>query len=235
MSEAAPSGGVPASALDPTQRMRIAYVLTLVGGYLDAYTYFKRGGVFANAQTGNIVKLGIALSNGASDTYLSFLLPIAAFTLGLIVALGAKEMLMLKKRRLVRRSVLVAEMCGLAIVGFIPLSREWDMLANCIVSFVAAMQYETFTTFRGDAIVTTMSTGNLRKFVDCIFAGTMRHEPAQLLRAVRFLSIIATFAAGAFVGTRACDLWDKAAVVPAIVLLGVAVIVITVMRYRHKS
>ena len=223
------------SALAPSQRMRVAYLLAAVGGYLDAYTYLERGGVFANAQTGNIIKLGIALSNGAQDSYLLFLLPIASFVLGLFATLTIAEQLALRNRRLVRRSVLVVEMCGLAVVGLIPLGESWDAFANCVVSFVAAMQYETFITFRGDAIVTTMSTGNLRKFVDCIFAGIMRHEPAQLLRAVRFLSIIATFAAGAFVGTRACDLWDKAAVVPAIVLLGMAVIVITVMRYRHKS
>ena len=33
-------------------------LLSVVGGYLDAYTYLCRGGVFANAQTGNIAALG---------------------------------------------------------------------------------------------------------------------------------------------------------------------------------
>ena len=34
-------------------------ILSVVGGFLDAYTYIARGGVFANAQTGNIVLFGI--------------------------------------------------------------------------------------------------------------------------------------------------------------------------------
>ena len=32
--------------------------LTLSGGFQDAYTYYCRGKVFANAQTGNIVLMG---------------------------------------------------------------------------------------------------------------------------------------------------------------------------------
>lgn len=220
----------PASALLPSQRMRIAYLLTLVGGYLDAYTYFERGGVFANAQTGNIVKLGVALANGARDQYLRYLIPICAFSFGLLTALAIKELLEARGVRLVRRCVLAAEIAGLALVGLIPLGEAWDVVANCIVSFVAAMQYETFTTFRGEAIVTTMSTGNLRKMVDALFAGIVRHDSAKLRRAGLFLSIIATFTAGAFAGTRACDALGRAAVLPAMAGLACAATIITALR-----
>jgi uncharacterized protein DUF1275 len=34
-------------------------LLAGAGGFLDAYTFVGRGGVFANAQTGNIVLLGV--------------------------------------------------------------------------------------------------------------------------------------------------------------------------------
>lgn len=39
-------------------------LLAVVGGFLDAYTFVGRGGVFCNAQTGNIVLLGVYLSTG---------------------------------------------------------------------------------------------------------------------------------------------------------------------------
>ena len=218
------------AALVPSQRMRVAYLLTLVGGFLDAYTYFIRGGVFANAQTGNIVKLGIALANGARDKYLSYLIPICAFTAGLVAAMLIDEILTRRELRLVRRSVLALEIIGLAIVGLIPLGEQWDRLANCIVSFVAALQYETFTTFRGEAIVTTMSTGNLRKMVDSAFAGIVKHDPAKLRRSLLYLSIIATFTFGAFIGTRACDAMGRAAVIPVMLALGAAIGIITALR-----
>ena len=40
----------------------IGLLLAIAGGYLDVYTYISRGGVFANAQTGNIVLLGIHIA-----------------------------------------------------------------------------------------------------------------------------------------------------------------------------
>ena len=218
------------AALMPSQRMRVAYLLTLIGGYMDAYTYFERGGVFANAQTGNIIKLGIALANGTSDLYLRYLIPICAFTLGLLASMVIKEVLERHEMRLVRRTVLAGEILGLAVVGLIPLGEELDIVANSIVSFVAAMQYETFTTFRGEAIVTTMSTGNLKKCVDALFAGIVHHDAAKLRRGGLFLSIILTFTAGAFAGTRACDALGRAAVVPAMLALAGAIGIITALR-----
>ena len=44
--------------------MLLGVVLTLAGGFQDAYSYNGRGGVFANAQTGNIVLLGQNLALG---------------------------------------------------------------------------------------------------------------------------------------------------------------------------
>ena len=229
------STGDNQAALVPSQRMRVAFILTAVGGFLDAYTYFERGGVFANAQTGNIVKLGISLANGASDKYLFYLLPICSFAMGLMASLAIKEALERRGLRLVRRTVLAAEIIGLAIVGFIPLGDQWDRLANCIVSFVAAMQYETFTTFRGEAIVTTMSTGNLRKMVDALFLGIIHNDVDKILRAVLFFAIIATFTFGAFWGTRACNSMGRAAVIPAIVALAAVIVIITALRkHNHR-
>ena len=221
-------------ALKPSQRMRIAYLLAMVGGYLDAYTYFMRGGVFANAQTGNIVKFGIALADGASDTYLRFLLPIGTFALGLLCSLAIEEILERRGIRLVRRTVLAVEALGLVIVAIIPLEEQWNTCANCVVSFLAAMQYETFTTFRGDAIVTTMSTGNLRKMVDALFAGSVRGKRGEFARAGRYLSIIMTFAFGAFLGAKCCDVLRRTAVLPAVLMLVVAIGIITFLR-NHRN
>ena len=43
------------------ERLFPVALLTLSGGLQDAYTYLRRGKVFANAQTGNIVLLGQSL------------------------------------------------------------------------------------------------------------------------------------------------------------------------------
>ena len=42
-------------SIHTTETIYIASILTMVGGFVDAYTYITRGGVFAYAQTGNII------------------------------------------------------------------------------------------------------------------------------------------------------------------------------------
>jgi uncharacterized membrane protein YoaK (UPF0700 family) len=57
-------------------------LLAGVGGFLDAYTFVGRGGVFANAQTGNIVLLAVAAGERHWPTALLHVPPILAFMLG---------------------------------------------------------------------------------------------------------------------------------------------------------
>ena len=45
----------------PSDTFRLTFLLSIVGGLLDAYTFLVRGKVLANAQTGNIVYLAIYL------------------------------------------------------------------------------------------------------------------------------------------------------------------------------
>ena len=75
--------------LDPKRQMsdsfRIASLLAIVGGFLDAYTYVARGGVFANAQTGNIVLFGLHIAEGSWRTAVSYFIPILAFVLGIFI------------------------------------------------------------------------------------------------------------------------------------------------------
>ncbi len=44
-----------------SESFHLAIIFAVIEGYLDAYTYFCRDRVFANAKTGNIVKLGVSL------------------------------------------------------------------------------------------------------------------------------------------------------------------------------
>ena len=60
-------------------------------------------------------------------------------------------------------------------------------------------------------------------------------DVAELRRALRYLSIIVTFAFGAYVGTKACDALERAAVVPAIAALLAAIAIITVLRRRRVA
>ena len=61
-------------------------LLAGAGGFLDAYTFVGRGGVFANAQTGNIVLLAVAAGERHWPAALLHVPPILAFMLGVATA-----------------------------------------------------------------------------------------------------------------------------------------------------
>ena len=47
-----------------SETIRLGMLLAISGGFMDAYSYIERGQVFANAQTGNMLLLGVNLSQG---------------------------------------------------------------------------------------------------------------------------------------------------------------------------
>ena len=51
-------------AMQMSESIELAIFLALSGGLMDAYSYLLRGQVFANAQTGNMLLLGVHASQG---------------------------------------------------------------------------------------------------------------------------------------------------------------------------
>ena len=74
------------------ESLRIGLVLTFIGGFLEVYNYLLHGGVFANAQTGNMVLLVIYACEGSAHA-LYYLWPIGAFFAGVLVSEGIRSAL----------------------------------------------------------------------------------------------------------------------------------------------
>ena len=172
--------------------------LTLSGGLQDAYTYFVRDGVFANAQTGNIVLMSVRAFSGDLAGVLRYLIPLTAFALGVFAA----EMLRQRERRISvlhwRQLVVLAEILLLFLVGFLP--PELNPLANALVSFTCAMQVQAFRKVNGSAYASTMCIGNLRSGVDALCGYLETRDRRALRRAGRYFAVILFFALGAGLG-----------------------------------
>ena len=69
----------------------VTLILALLGGFLDAYTFILKNGVFANAQTGNLILLSVSLFNGEYGRVPQYLLPIVFFSLGILLSEYIKE------------------------------------------------------------------------------------------------------------------------------------------------
>lgn len=174
-------------------------LLATTGGFLDAYTYMSRGHVFANAQTGNIVLLGINIAEGNFREASYYSIPIVAFIVGIIISEIVKKRYKAKKGIHWRQIVIIVEVVVLMIVANIPDGR-WNMVANILVSLVCSMQVQSFRKFNGNAFATTMCTGNLRSGTEQMIRYVQTKDRLVLERSMRYYGIIIFFIIGAGMG-----------------------------------
>lgn len=212
-----------------SERFRLGALLALAGGFLDAYTYLTRGGVFANAQTGNMVLLGINLLEGQWARAGSYLVPILAFAAGVLAAEWVRRRCQHRAGLHWRQRMVAAEIVILAGVALLPHSYSW--VANVLVSFTCALQVESFRKLRGRAFATTMCTGNLRSGTELLFRALTTGEREEASGCLRYYGVILFFIAGAVLGGVACARWGEYAVLCCCVLLLIAFI----MMFRGEK
>ena len=175
-----------------------AAFLILSGGFQDAYTYVCRGGVFANAQTGNVVLMSAKLMHGEWRAAVTYLIPLAAFFTGTFAAETIRRRLEKSGRHRVNRAVLAVEIALLFCVGFLP--QQENALANALVSLACAAQVQTFQTVCGYPYASTMCIGNLRSGMDHFYKAITEKRKDELKTAAIYLTAIGSFTIGAACG-----------------------------------
>lgn len=180
---------------------RTAIFVILSGGFQDAYTYCCRGGVFANAQTGNVVLMSADIFSGDFSHALSYLIPLAAFIVGIYAAECVHSRFRLYEKIHWRQIIVACEIVVLFLVGFMP--HEVDRAANALVSFVCALQLQTFHKVRGHVYASTMCIGNMRSGVEALHAFFETHDKKILHKALTYFGVIVIFALGAGLGSIA--------------------------------
>ena len=203
-----------------SEKIMLGMILACVGGFLDAYTYICRGGVFANAQTGNIVLLGIKLAQGNFLECMKYLIPIIAFVLGVLIAEIVRKRYKNSVRVHWRQIIIVCEMLILIGIAFIPNGGWYDTLANVLVSFVCSLQVQSFRKFNGNAMATTMCTGNLRSATEILCRYVETKDRSELQSGLQYIGVIVIFIIGAAIGAIASDIIGVRSVVFSCIGLG---------------
>ena len=180
----------------------IGALLSLVAGFLDAYTYIDRDGVFSTAQTGNMVLLGIEAARGDLYGALFRIPPIVAFISGVFVAEMLKHPWIVRKLSEPSRAVLLLEILVLFSVGFLP-SAVPNMVVTILIVFVGSLQISTFRSLEGWTYNTTVTTGNLYTAARALFISVFRKERSATVQFIKFATIITSFLSGAIIGTFA--------------------------------
>ena len=203
-----------------SESMILGVVLTLAGGFQDAYSYNCRGQVFANAQTGNIVLLGQNIASGNFQNALHYLFPLLAFLAGVYLSEWVRELCKSFQKLHWRQIVLAFEIVMLAIAGLLP--QSLNVVSNVLMSFACAMQVDSFRKFRGIPCATTMCIGNMRSGTELLCRYHITKDPELKRKSLHYYFIILVFAIGAAIGAVASQKFGNPAIwiAAGVMLLG---------------
>ncbi len=198
----------------------VACLFTVVGGYLDAYSYLAHGNVFANAQTGNVILLAVKASDGRWAQAARHLPPIAAFALGVAAAhlIGVRTEKREDRATLFCQGFEIVILAGLAGSA----SRLPDAWVVPVISFVAALQNTSFSKIGPWSFTSPMTTGNLREAVSGLTRWLLgRDAEKNRVKAIALGWVCLSFLAGAVAGS-VCTRWNAAlALWPCVALVAV--------------
>lgn len=203
-----------------------AWLFTFIGGFASAYAYITLGGVFANMQTGNIIKSVIFAVEGKNVSRL--LLSIAFYVIGVIVAV------LLGKIRFGNVISVIVEIAAISMCLFFAENGDENTLVlDLAVSFSCALQFEFFHAVGSSGFTSVMCTNNLRAGVENLLLGAVEKNGKKALEGAYFLIFDVIFAGGVALGTVAALRFVYYSI--GFVLIPLAVILCLQIAVNHRK
>lgn len=204
----------------------IGFLATIMGGFLDAYTYILHDKVFANTQTGNLILLTIYLCEGNFKEALLRLVPIIFFFVGVFLF----QILSLFNKNYGVNFSLILQAILIFLIGSGLFGNNSVIICGTI-SFICAMQLVSFKKINGMPYATIMCTGNLRSFSEFLSKFILYKNKDDLKNAILYFLIILTFCLGVFLGI----LFVKLLGAYSILILLINVLIKFFILHKHKS
>ena len=146
-----------------------------------------------------MVLFGFHLANLEWGAGAKYLLAIFFYALGVFAAEYVHQKLPAAKRIGWHQSVLILEIACLAPVIFVPYG-DFDFAVNSLISFVCALQVQTFRRVHGLPFASTMCTGNLRSGTEALFRHVTGKDRTELGKSLHYYLVIVCFISGAAAG-----------------------------------
>lgn len=197
--------------------------LIAVAGFWGAYAYLMRGNIFCNAQTVNVVLMGLAFASAKWQTGAYYLIPILAYVSGGFIS----ELLPNPIKRLFHirwdTFLIFIEMISVLVLGLLPESVPVQ-ISQILINFMASMQYNTFRQSEGTPMATTFATNHIRQIgIGLAKEVQHRHEPHPQHRAklIKHVTMLCSFFVGVVTGGLCCRLFAGKAIWATLLPLGV--------------
>ena len=177
-------------------------LLIFVGGYLGAFTYTIRGGVFCNAQTANFVLSAIALGSGDFYEFIYYFIPMSAYFLGAFISESVPSYVKLHFHVRWDTLLIFIEMLTVVFLGLLPESAPYR-ITHVTVNLIASMQYNTFRQARHIPMATTFCTNHIRQ-VGVALYGTLTGSAPARERLLAHGGMLLAFVLGGALSTACC-------------------------------
>ena len=186
------------------EKRHVFVLLMFVGGFLGAFTYSIRGGIFCNAQTANFVLMSMALGNQEWSKALYYIIPMSAYLGGTILSEALPSPI--KKREIIRWDTLLIgiEMIVIFFLGLLPETAPFQ-ISQVAINIIMSMQYNTFRQARGIPMATTFCTNHIRQVGVHLYKTIHHHNNKNdRMRFLIHLGMLLTFISGAIISTVLC-------------------------------
>ncbi|WP_156300375.1 YoaK family protein [Streptobacillus canis] len=199
-------------------KKRVAFLLTIVGGFLEIYSYLLLGNVFATTITGNLILMAFNLKRLNFDNVLKYIVPIIFFCLGVYVSEKIKS----KVSENFGKVVLFLEIIILICIPFIGI----QLISVSLIAFISAIQIQTFRKVSENVYMSTMCTGNTRSLIEAVANGRKQDVKNYFVVIIGFLS-------GVLLGDVSILFFDKFSIyICVLILVG---LLIYIMKKEGKN
>ena len=217
------------------EQLIFCLLLTAVGGFFDAYTFVNCDGIFANAQTGNLIFVGIDLIEGNFSEVIHYSIPILSFVIGVLVGkfieTKYKELSIFKHIYM----LLLTQIVALIIISIKHKYFGVD-IRPIVISFICAIQFDGFRKVNNLVFASVFCTGNLRSMSEHLYKYFVLKKKESKIPFLIYLSVITVFLSGVILGAAMSKyLLNKAIIVPVFIIFINLIFVIVINNKFGKK
>lgn len=213
------------------EQLMFCLLLTAVGGFFDAYTFVNCGGIFANAQTGNLIFVGIDLIEGNFSEVLHYSIPILSFVIGVLVSkfieTKYKELSIFKH---------IYMLLLIQIVALIIISIKHEYFGvdvrPIVISFICAIQFDGFRKVNNLVFASVFCTGNLRSMSEHLYKYFILMKKESKMPFLIYSSVITVFLLGVILGAAMSKYFLHKAIIVPIFIICINLIFVTVINNK---
>lgn len=146
-----------------------------------------------------MVLFGLSLAGLRGVSCAKYLLPICFYAAGVLAAEYIHRRIPMPRQISWRQLSLLVEIIALVPMTFVPFG-DFDFAVNASISFVCALQVQSFRRVNGLPFASTMCTGNLRSGTEALFRKLNGDESASWRTVLHYFLVIGCFITGAALG-----------------------------------